>query len=82
MLIVETTHGKWLVPRRRIGWIPPKQQHMSYSHTEISGHSMYYHPQYCQQMPTEPSVLKPTELGHAVFTRLLRNVSTCFAPAS
>lgn len=71
VLVIEATHGKWLVPHGRICWIPPKQQHMSYSHTKISGHSMYLPHQHCQQMPTELSVLKPTELGHTVFTRLL-----------
>lgn len=76
LLVVETTLGKWLVPHGCIGWIPPKQQHMSYSHTKISGHSTYLSPQYCQHMPTEPSVLKPTELGHAVFTRLLHEAET------
>ncbi|WP_170887418.1 MULTISPECIES: helix-turn-helix transcriptional regulator [unclassified Vibrio] len=71
VLIVDTAYGKWLVPHGRIGWIPPKQRHMSYSHTEISGHSTYLSPQYCQRMPAEPTVLKPTELADVVFTRLL-----------
>ncbi len=72
VLIVDTTYGKCLVPQGRIGWIPPKQQHMSYSHTEISGYSTYLSSQYCQRMPIEPMVLKPTELGDAVFNRLLK----------
>lgn len=71
VLVIETIDGKWLVPRGSICWIPPKQQHMSYSHTKISGHSTYLSHPYCQQMPTALSVLKPTELCNSVFNRLL-----------
>ncbi|WP_428239545.1 AraC family transcriptional regulator [Gynuella sp.] len=70
VLLIETSHGRWLIPCGRVGWIPPRQRHTAFSRTAISGHSIYLHPKLCLQMPDTPCVLEMTDLGATILGRL------------
>lgn len=76
VLFIEATEGRWLVPCGRVGWIPALSRHTAYSHTAVSGHSLYLNRELCTRMPSKPCVLEMTDLGAAILARLFTQKST------
>lgn len=66
---VRTTHGSWLLPPHRAGWMPPGERHTVSLSGAMSGWGVFIAPEACDGLPDRPCVLGVNELMRALVRR-------------
>lgn len=66
---VRTSHGSWLLPPHRAGWIPPGVRHWASVSGVVSGWSVAVAPEESRQLPDRPCVIGISELLRALVRR-------------
>ncbi|MFC2253859.1 helix-turn-helix domain-containing protein [Labrys portucalensis] len=66
---VRTSHGSWLLPPHRAGWIPPGEHHWASVSGATSGWSVVVAPEQARQLPGLPCVFGISELMRALVRR-------------
>ncbi|MBR8657535.1 helix-turn-helix transcriptional regulator [Achromobacter sp. Marseille-Q0513] len=66
---VRTSHGSWLLPPQRAGWIPPGERHWADVSGAASGWSVIVAPAACAALPARPCVIGISELMQALVRR-------------
>lgn len=66
---VRTSHGSWLLPPRRAGWIPPGERHWASVSGAATGWSVIVAPSACAALPARPCVIGISELMQALVRR-------------
>ena len=66
---MRTTHGSWLSPPHRAGWIPPGEAHKVSVTGAKSGWSMLITPEASRHLPQHPCVIGISELMRALVRR-------------
>lgn len=69
LIHVRTSHGSWLLPPHRAGWIPPGEQHRASVSGATSGWSVVVAPEQARQLPSQPCVVGISELMRALVRR-------------
>ncbi|MDH0747578.1 helix-turn-helix transcriptional regulator [Pseudomonas sp. GD03842] len=70
VITAELDTGSWVVPARRIGWIPPGVAHAARVHNAATGCMIYLRPDLCPLFPTTPTVFDMTPLSSALLERI------------
>lgn len=70
VITAELDTGSWVVPARRIGWIPPGVAHAARIHEAAKGWMIYLRPDLCPLFPTTPTVFDMTSLSRALLERI------------
>ncbi|MFJ3481963.1 AraC family transcriptional regulator [Pseudomonas sp. NPDC090202] len=70
VITAELDTGSWVVPARRIGWIPPGVAHAARVHQAAKGWMIYLRPDLCPLFPTTPTVFDMTPLCSALLERI------------
>ena len=70
VITAELDTGSWVVPARRIGWIPPGVAHAARVHAATSGWMMYLRPDQGPLFPTVPTVFDMTDLSRSLLGRM------------
>ncbi|MFK3797886.1 MULTISPECIES: helix-turn-helix transcriptional regulator [unclassified Pseudomonas] len=70
VITAELDTGSWVVPARRIGWIPPGVAHAARVHDTATGCMVYLRPDLCPLFPTTPTVFDMTPLSGALLERI------------
>jgi AraC-like DNA-binding protein len=70
VITAELDAGSWVVPARRIAWIPPGVAHVARVHDAAKGWMMYLRPDLCPLFPTTPTVFDLTPLCSALLERI------------
>lgn len=55
LVIVETAQGRQLSPSQTIGWMPPGVEHAVQSYGPTAGFGAFLTPQFCGDLPAEPT---------------------------
>jgi AraC-like DNA-binding protein/mannose-6-phosphate isomerase-like protein (cupin superfamily) len=66
---VRTTHGSWLLPPQRAGWIPPSERHKVSISGVTGGWSLLISPKACRTLPRHPCVMGLNDLMLALVRR-------------
>ncbi|MDC8759025.1 AraC family transcriptional regulator [Janthinobacterium fluminis] len=69
LMHVRTSHGSWLLPPHRAGWIPPDMTHKVSVIGALSGWSILIAPQASASLPQRPCVTAVNELMGALVRR-------------
>ncbi|MDR3447984.1 MULTISPECIES: helix-turn-helix transcriptional regulator [unclassified Dyella] len=69
LMHVRTTHGSWLLPPQRAGWIPPGEPHKVSISGVTGGWSLFIAPRACRPLPRQPCVIGLNELMLALVRR-------------
>ncbi|MGC1548252.1 MAG: helix-turn-helix transcriptional regulator [Rhodanobacter sp.] len=69
LMHVRTTHGSWLLPPHRAGWMPPGEAHKVSISGVMSGWSVLITPQASRTLPRHPCVIGVSELMRALIRR-------------
>lgn len=69
LMHVCTSHGSWLLPPHRAGWIPPAMEHKVSVMGALSGWSVLIAPAACASLPALPCVTGVSELKRALVRR-------------
>ncbi|MFJ3466512.1 AraC family transcriptional regulator [Pseudomonas sp. NPDC090201] len=70
VITAELDTGSWVVPARRIGWIPPGVAHAARVHEAARGWMIYLRPDLCPLFPNTPTVFDMTPLAAALLERI------------
>ncbi|HEY0286974.1 MAG TPA: helix-turn-helix transcriptional regulator [Pseudomonas sp.] len=70
VMSAELDTGSWVVPARRIGWIPPGVAHAARVHEATTGWMIYLRPDQSPLFPTVPTVFEMTHLSKALLERI------------
>lgn len=76
ILTQRTNSGMWIVPRRRLIWIPPGTHHGAESHGLVEGWLVLTPAYYTEHLPARVCVLRTSELLTAAFERLTDTTTT------
>lgn len=68
---VRTSHGSWLLPPNRAGWIPPGEPHWVHVVSALSGWSVIVTPDACRQLPDRPCIFSINELTRELVRRAM-----------
>jgi AraC-like DNA-binding protein len=66
---IRTSHGSWLLPPHRAGWIPPGESHWASVSGATSGWSVVVAPKESRQLPDRPCVVGVSDLLRALVGR-------------
>lgn len=69
MIQVRTSHGAWLMPPRRAGWMPPNVPHQVRVSGAMTGWSLLLAPQVCNVLPLLPCVIGISETLRVLVNR-------------
>lgn len=69
LMHIRTSHGSWLLPPHRAGWIPPGEPHWVSVVAATSGWSVVIAPDESKQLPNHPCVIAISELMRALVGR-------------
>lgn len=69
LIHVRTSHGSWLLPPHRAGWIPPGERHWASVIGATSGWSVAVTPRESLNLPSRPCVIGISELMRALVRR-------------
>lgn len=70
VITAELDAGSWVVPARRIGWIPPGVAHAARVHQASTGWMIYLRPDQGPLFPTVPTVFSMTTLSRSLLERI------------
>lgn len=70
LIVVETEVENWMVPRGRIGWMPPGVAHAARVHGHMTGWTGYLSSKRCTTIPKRPGLFGLTGLMAEVIDRL------------
>lgn len=69
LIQVRTSHGSWLLPPRRAGWIPPDVPHQVRVSGALAGWSLLLAPDACPSLPDNPCVIGISEVLRVLVNR-------------
>lgn len=69
LIQVSTSHGSWLLPPGRAGWIPPHVPHKVRVSGAVSGWTLFMAPALCAELPATPCVVAISEVLRALAQR-------------
>lgn len=69
LIHVQTSHGSWLLPPHRAGWMPPAVPHRISIAGALSGWSLFVAPEACDGLPPHPCVIGISEVMQALARR-------------
>ncbi|MNF58736.1 HTH-type transcriptional repressor of iron proteins A [compost metagenome] len=69
MIQVRTSHGSWLLPPRRAGWMPPDVSHQVRVSGALAGWSLLLAPAACESLPHHPCVIGISEVLRVLVNR-------------
>jgi AraC-like DNA-binding protein len=70
VITAELDSGSWVVPARRMAWIPPGVAHVARVHEAAKGWMLFLRADLCPLFPTTPTVFDLTPLSSALLTRI------------
>jgi AraC-like DNA-binding protein len=75
LVVVEAAGASWIMPRGRVGWIPPGVLHGASLHGSsapavITAYTIYLSAELCKGLPSAPAVLRITGLLQAILERM------------
>lgn len=70
VITAELDTGSWVLPSRRIGWIPPGVAHAARVHEATTGWMIHLRPDLCPLFPATPTVFDMTPLSTALLERM------------
>lgn len=70
LLVLETQHGRQVMPALKAGWIPPMHKHKGISYGATQAESFYLTPVLSSLLPTYPSVFTPSSLLLEIIQRI------------
>jgi AraC-like DNA-binding protein len=62
LIHVKTSHGSWLLPPHRAGWMPPNVAHKVRVSGALSGWTLFMAPASCAGMPDSPRIIGISEV--------------------
>ncbi|WP_269504391.1 AraC family transcriptional regulator [Burkholderia sp. IMCC1007] len=69
LIQLNTSHGAWLLPPCRAGWIPPDVPHEVRVSGALSGWTLFMAPAFCVDLPATPCVVAISEVLRALAQR-------------
>lgn len=70
VITAELDAGSWVIPPRRIGWIPPGVAHAARVHAATTGWMIHLRPDQGPLFPTVPTVFEMTDLSRSLLVRM------------
>lgn len=67
---IRTRAGAWSMPAGFLGWIPPRHEHRAFYRGAVRIEGLRLSPDLCGALPTEPVVLRRSDLLDAALARL------------
>ena len=71
LINVRADHGSWLVPEKRLAWIPKDMFHSSQALTEINGWTILTNEDFEKKLPNDICIIQASDLLFSLLKRII-----------
>ena len=71
LINVRADHGSWLVPEKRLAWIPKEMFHSSQALTEINGWTILTNEEFEKKLPNDICIIQASDLLFSLLKRII-----------